>query len=74
MAYTVKELRQAAGLTQLQLAYRSGVSLTAIMNAEREDGTINHSTLAKILLYINQVRDVEGLPLVAIDAVDCKLR
>ena len=48
MMLTVKERREAAGLTQFELAYRAGVSLRALQNLEQGGGNPRLNTVSKV--------------------------
>lgn len=48
MGYKIKDRREAAGMTQQELADKSGVSRTTIATLESNGGNTTTKTLAKI--------------------------
>ena len=56
MKYRVREIRTERGMTQEELAVKSGVSRATIWTLEREEGTV---TTTKTLNRIAEALDVE---------------
>ena len=62
---TLKELREAAGLTQLQLSARLGVTPGTVYNWERGQGEPKASQVAALARVLGVTADevIEGLPI-----------
>jgi transcriptional regulator with XRE-family HTH domain len=61
---TLKELREAAGLTQLQLSARLGVTPGTVYNWERGQGEPKASQVAQLAQVLGVTADdvIQGLP------------
>lgn len=53
LSFIIKKHRNAAGLSQLQLAEMSGVGKTVVFDLEKGKETIQLNTLRKILTVLN---------------------
>lgn len=60
MTYTVKQLREELGKTQMQVAVKAEVSLNAVVNAENPKKRLHYSTLMAILKALNSFRQDAG--------------
>ena len=53
IAQTIHDMRQLAGLTQLQLANLAGVGKTSVFDIEKGKASVQWQTLFKILQALN---------------------
>lgn len=60
MAYKIKELREKKGLTQEQLAIKSGVNRTTIVQLEKgEEVNVTAGTLKKLAICLEvNIKDI----------------
>jgi transcriptional regulator with XRE-family HTH domain len=60
VAFKVKVLRKGKSLSQVDLAERSGVSISSLRRFE-QTGQISFESLLKILHVLNRLKEIEGI-------------